>query len=55
MLGSDADPPYRYVVTTEFSDLEQLGEDAGGEGMQELLSELHGYAEVTQLVAERFV
>jgi hypothetical protein len=29
LLGSDADPPYRYVVTTEFGDLEQLGEDVG--------------------------
>jgi len=32
LLGSDAVPPYRYyVVTTEFSDLEHLGEDVGGE------------------------
>lgn len=54
LLGSDAEPPYRYVVTTEFSDLEQLGEDVGGEEMQGLLAELHEYAEVTQLVAERF-
>ena len=54
LLGSDADPPYRYVVTTEFSDLEQLGEDVGGEEMRRLLSELREYADVTQLVAERF-
>jgi hypothetical protein len=42
LLGSDAVPPYRYVVTTEFSDLEQLGEDAGGEAMQELLPSCTG-------------
>jgi hypothetical protein len=54
LLGSDADPPYRYVVTTEFGDLEQLGEDVRGEEMRRLLAELHEYAEVTQLVAERF-
>ena len=54
LLGSDADPPYRYVVTTEFSDPLQLGEDVGGEEMRRLLSELHEYADVTQLVAERF-
>jgi hypothetical protein len=54
LLGSDAVPPYRYVVTTEFSDLEHLGEDVGGEEMQELLAELHEYAEVTQLVSEWF-
>jgi hypothetical protein len=53
LLGSDAKPPYRYVVTTEFSDLEQLGEDVRGEEMRRLLSELHEYADVTQLVAER--
>ncbi len=54
LLGSDDLPPYRYVVTTEFSDLEQLGEDVGGEEMRRLLSELYEYAGVTQLVAERF-
>ena len=54
LLGSDAEPPYRYVVTTEFSDLGQLADDVGGEEMQALLAELHEYAEVTQLVSERF-
>ncbi len=54
LLGSDAKPPYRYVVTTEFSDLEHLGEDVRSEEMRGLLAELHEYAEVTQLVAERF-
>jgi hypothetical protein len=38
----------------EFSDPEQLGEDMGGEEMKVLLAELHEYAEVTQLVSERF-
>ena len=52
MLGSD--PPHRYVVTTEFSDPEHLGEDVGGEETRGLLAELHEYAEVTRLVTERF-
>ncbi len=55
LLGSDADPPYRYVVTLEVRDLEQLGRDMAGEKMQRLISELHGLAEVTQLMTKRFV
>jgi hypothetical protein len=55
LLGSDEEPPYDYVVTLEVADLARLGEDMGGERMRALLSELHGYAEVTQLMAERFV
>lgn len=55
LLGSDAAPPYWYVVTLEISDPERLGQDMGSEEMQKLLSELHGFAEVTQLMAERFV
>ena len=54
LLGSDAAPPYRYVVTLEVVDLEQLGRDVEGEEMQRLLSELHELAEVTQIMAERF-
>ncbi len=54
LLGSDAAPPYRYVVTLEVRDLEELGRDMEGEEMQRLLSELHEVAEVTQMVAERF-
>ncbi len=54
LLGSDEGPPYDYVVTLEVADLAGLGEDMGGGRMRALLSELHGYAEVTQLVAERF-
>lgn len=54
LLGTDAAPPYRYVVTAEVVDMEQLGQDVAGEEVQRLLAELHEYAEVTQLVAERF-
>ena len=55
LLGSDERTPYGYVVTLEVADLGRLGEDMAAERMRELLSELHGYAEVTQLLAERFV
>jgi hypothetical protein len=54
LLGSDAAPPYRYVVTLDIRDLDQLGRDVASEGMQVLLSELHELAEVTQIMAERF-
>jgi len=54
LLGSEAVPPYRYVVTVEIDDLEQLGRDMADEEMQGLLSELHRFAEITQLVSERF-
>ena len=56
VLGSeDTVPPYRYVVTVEIDDLEQLGRDMSSEEMQRLLSELHRFAEVTQMMSERFV
>src|SRR3712207_3979503 len=54
LLGSDAAPPYRYVVTLAIGDLNQLGRDAAGEEMRRLLSELRDMAEVTQIMAERF-
>ena len=54
LLGSDAAPPYRYVVTLELSDPGLLGEDVRGEEMQRLISELHELAEITQIMAERF-
>jgi hypothetical protein len=54
LLGSDAAPPYRYVVTLEVVDPEQLGRDVESEEMQRLLAELHELAEVTQIMAERF-
>ena len=55
LLGSDAAPPYRYVVTLQVSDLGQLGRDMRKEEMQRLLSELHELADITQLMAQRFV
>jgi hypothetical protein len=54
LLGSDASPPYRYVVTLEILDLDQLGRDVESDEMQRLLAELHDLAEVTQIMAERF-
>ncbi len=54
LLGSDAAPPYRYVVTLEVVDPEQLGRDMEDEQMQRLLAELHKLTEVTQIMAERF-
>ena len=55
LLGSDALPPYRYVVTLVIRNPERLGRDITTEKMQGLLSDLHDIAEVTQLTAERFV
>jgi len=54
LLGSDTAPPYRYVVTLDIRDMDQLGRDVASEGMQGLLSELHDLADVTQIMAERF-
>ncbi len=54
LLGSDAAPPYRYIVTLAIGDLDQLGRDAAGEEMRRLLSELRDMAEVTQIITERF-
>lgn len=53
LLGSEEMPPYDYVVTLEV-DLDGLGEDMAGERMQALIPELHEYAEVTQVMTERF-
>ena len=55
LLASDDTPPYRYVVTLDIDDLAQLGRDMKGEEMRRLLSELHRFAEVVQLISERFV
>jgi hypothetical protein len=49
------EPPYDYVVSVGINDLEQLGEDMESEQVQRLLGELGQYAEVTQLMTERFV
>lgn len=54
LLGLDAAPPYRYGVTLDIGDPEQLEREMAGEEMQRLLSELHRFAEVTQLISERF-
>lgn len=49
------DTGFRYVVTVEVNDAQQLVRDAETEEMRRLLGELGNYAEVTQLTAERFV
>ena len=54
LLGSEAAPPYRYVVSLELSDPGELGRDMQREDMQRLFSELHELAEITQMMAERF-
>jgi predicted butyrate kinase (DUF1464 family) len=52
---SGGDPPYQYVVSVGINDLEQLGRDMESEQVRRLLDELGHYAEVTQLMTERFV
>ena len=52
---SGGEPPYEYVVSVGINDLEQLGRDMESEQVQGLLGELGQYAEVTQLMTERFV
>ena len=54
LLGADDATPVRYVVTLEVGGLESLGRDMSGAEMRRLLGELHEYADVTQLMAERF-
>jgi predicted butyrate kinase (DUF1464 family) len=53
--GRDAEAPYGYIVSVEVNDLEQLGRDMESERVQALLGELGRYAEVTQLMTERFI
>jgi REDY-like protein HapK len=55
LAGADVGPPYQYIVAVEINDLERLGKDMEGEQVQTLLAELGRYAEVTQLMTERFV
>jgi predicted butyrate kinase (DUF1464 family) len=55
LAGADGEPPYQYIVAVEINDLEQLGKDIESEQVQTLLEELGRYAEVTQLMTERFV
>jgi hypothetical protein len=52
---SGGEPPYEYVVSVVINDLKQLGRDMESEQVQRLLGELGEYAEVTQLMTERFV
>ena len=52
---SGGEPPYRYIVSVEINDLERLDRDMKSEQVQTLLGELGQYAEVTQLMTERFV
>ena len=54
LLASDDAPPYRYVVTADVDDLARLGRDMADEEMRGLLSELHRFAGVVQLISERF-
>jgi REDY-like protein HapK len=55
LAGAGGEPSYEYIVTVEINDLEQLGEDMGSEKVQTLLAELGRYAEVTQLMTDRFI
>lgn len=55
LAGSGSEPPYQYVVSVEINDLGQLGVDVEDGRMQTLLGELGRYAEVTQLLTQRFV
>jgi hypothetical protein len=55
LLASDNAPLYRYVVTVDIDDLAQLGRDIASEEMRRLLSELHRFAGVVQLMSERLV
>ncbi len=52
---ADGEPPYEYVVAVGINDLKRLGRDMESEQVQRLLGELGQYAEVTQLMTERFV
>src|SRR3954447_3584029 len=55
LAEAGGEPPYEYVVTVEVNDLNQLGKDMESEQVQTLLAELGRYAEVTQLMTERYV
>ncbi len=52
---SSGEPPYQYVVSVGINDLKQLGRDMESEQVRRLLGELGRYADVTQLMTERFV
>jgi len=52
---SGGEIPYEYVVSVGINDLEQLGRDMKSGRVQALLGELDRYAEVTQLMTQRFI
>ena len=54
LLASDAAPPRQYVVVVEIQGMDAFYRDVRDERMQALLVELHRYAELTQVLAERF-
>ena len=54
LLGTDEKPPHQYVVTLQVGDMRALGRDMARPEMERLIPELHEYADVTQLLAERF-
>src|SRR3712207_6869803 len=51
MLGSDPAPPYRYVVTLDIVDVEQLGRDMAGGEERRAPSRLAGLAGGPQVMA----
>ena len=52
---SGGESPCEYVVSVGINDLEQLGRDMESGQVHQLLDELGRYADVTQLMTERFV
>ena len=55
LAGAGGEPPCQYIVAVEINSFEQLGKDMESDKVQTLLGELGRYAEVTQLMTERFV
>jgi predicted butyrate kinase (DUF1464 family) len=55
LAGAGGEAPYQYIVAVEIKGLEQLEKDMESEQVQMLLGELGRYAEVMQLMTERFV
>ena len=55
LIEAGGEPPYQYIVSVEIDDPEQFVRDMESEQVHTLLGELGHYAEVTQLMTERFV
>jgi hypothetical protein len=55
LAEASGESPYGYILKVDINDLEQLGKDMESERVQMLLGELGRYAEVTQLMTERFI